>query len=163
MTDSDIELYDKRRTGIIRHIDQVCQYCVKLGERLIEKGEFELGHNLIANGYCHDQSKFRGAEWLFLNDETKESNPVIFAAALKQHISTNKHHPEAWIGGVHDMDRLHLAEMVCDWAARSSEFGTDVRTFFKDKASRKYDMCAQSKPYREIKGLLDILLDGAFK
>ena len=112
MTNSDIELYDKRRISIIRHIDQVCKYCLKLGERLIEKGEVSLGHNLIANGYCHDQSKFFGAEWLYLNDDTKEKDPHLFSAALQQHTSTNKHHPEYWIGGVHEMDRLHKADMI---------------------------------------------------
>ena len=118
---------NKRRKTLIRHIDNVRQSCEKLGELLIDKGEVSLGHMLIANGCCHDQSKFHGAEWLYLNDETRDKQPDLFAAAHLQHVTTNKHHPEAWFGGIHAMDRLHHAEMVCDWAARRSEFGTDWR------------------------------------
>ena len=162
MNQNTKDTLDKHRKSIMRHIDTVRQNCEKLGEVLIDNGEIELGHRLIANGYCHDNSKFLGAEWLYLNDDTRDSSPLQFQAALIQHIQTNKHHPEAWEGGVHDMDRLHRAEMVCDLAARSSEFGTDVRDFLKEKAVKKYDMHFQSKAYKEIKELMSLLLDPPF-
>lgn len=162
MTTNNDEI-SKRRKALVRHIDNVRQSCEKLGEILIEKGEISLGHMLIANGYCHDQSKFHGAEWLYLNDETRDKEPSLFTAAHLQHVTTNKHHPEAWEGGIHAMDRLHRAEMVCDWAARSSEFGTDLREFLKGKATKKFDMTVQSTAYKEIKELMSMLLDPAFK
>jgi len=148
---------------LMRHIDNVRLNCIKLGEILIDKGEVQLGLNLIANGYRHDNSKFHGIEWLYLHDEAKNSNPELFKAAHIQHVTGNKHHPEAWTGGVGEMDRLHKAEMVCDWAARSSEFGTDLRAFLKDVAVKKFDMPIQSKAYREVKELIDLLLDAPFK
>lgn len=148
---------------ILRHTDNVKQNCIKLAEVLIDKGEVKLGLNLIANGQIHDNSKFYGIEWLYLNDETKISNPELFKAAYIQHITLNKHHPEAWIGGIHSMDRLHLGELVCDWASRSSEFGTNLRDFLKDEATKKFDMTVQSRAYREIKELMDLLLDVPFK
>tara|TARA_Y100000296_G_C5092920_1_gene215840 strand:- start:249 stop:731 length:483 start_codon:yes stop_codon:yes gene_type:complete len=157
------EAEDKRRKILIRHIDKVRNNCNILGEKLIEKKEFQLGHNLIANGYCHDNSKFYGAEWLYLNDEANEKEPVLFKAACLHHITTNKHHPEAWEAGIHEMDRLHKAEMVCDWAARSSEFGTDLRGWIKNVATKKFNMTVQSKSYKEIKELVDLLLDDPFK
>ena len=159
----DTEILTKRRKALMRHVDNVRQYCDKLGEILIEKGEESLGHMLIANGFCHDQSKWHGIEWLYLNDETRDSQPELFKAAHLQHVTTNKHHPEAWEGGIHAMDRLHHAEMVCDWAARSSEFGTDLRAYLKEKATKRFDMTTQSKAYRELKELMDLLLDPAFK
>jgi hypothetical protein len=154
---------NKHLKVLLRHIDNVRQNCIKLGDILIEKGEVELGLNLIANGYSHDNSKFYGIEWLYLNDDSKTSHPELFKAAHIHHVSHNKHHPEAWVGGIHEMDRLHRCEMVCDWAARSSEFGTDLRAFLKDKATKRFDMTIQSKAYREVKEIMDLFLDTPFK
>ena len=153
----------KRLKSLLRHIDSVRANCLKLGDSLIEAGEAPLGMKLIANGYCHDNSKFCGIEWLYLNDEVKEANLELFKAALLQHVTINKHHPEAWAGGISTMDKLHHAEMVCDWSARSSEFGTDLRAFLKNKATKKYSMTVQSKSYKQIKDLIDMLLDEPFK
>jgi hypothetical protein len=152
----------KRRKNLLRHIDNVRDLTVVLGDRLIESGEIRLGHRLIANGYCHDASKFYGAEWEYLNDETKEKFPDLFQAAQLHHVSINKHHPEAWEGGIHAMDRLHRAEMICDWAARSSEFGKDLREWIKKVACKKYNMTVQSTAYKDVKELVDMLLDKAF-
>ena len=154
---------EKLLKSLLRHIDNVKSNCVKLGENLIEQGEDRVGRLLIANGYCHDNSKFHGIEWLYLNDDTKTKSPDLFQAALIQHNTTNKHHPEAWEGGIHAMDRVHRAEMVCDWAARSSEFGTDLKDFLKDKAVKRWEMTIQSKAYKETKDLIEMLLDPVFK
>lgn len=159
----DNHVLQKRRTALLRHIDGVRDNCCLLAERLIDNKEVEFGHILIGNGYCHDQSKFYGIEWLYLNDETMAAHPELFAAAHHQHVTTNQHHPEAWVGGIHKMDRLHLAEMVCDWAARSSEFGKDLRDWIKTQGAKKYDFKVQSVVYREIKDLVDMLLDKPFK
>lgn len=146
----------------MRHIDNVRDNCVLLGERLIEKGEVDIGHRLIANGYCHDNSKFEGVEWEGLHTEIKENNPDLFKYANCHHVRTNKHHPEWW-GGIQNMCRLYIAEMVCDWAARSSEFGNDLRGWIKETATKKYDFTLQGKVYKEIKELVDLLLDTPFK
>lgn len=164
MTDEERAL--KRLEALIRHIDHVRNNCTYLGKKLIEQKEEELGYLLIANGYCHDQSKFHGIEWDSLwgmEDALKEESEEKFRAAHKQHVSTNKHHPEAWPDGIHSMDRLHIAEMVCDWAARSQEFGTDLRVWVKEKATKRFDFTFQSKVYKEIKFFIDLLLDKAFK
>ena len=149
---------------LLRHIDNVRSNCCILGERLIDKGEVELGHKLIANGYRHDNSKFHGVEWFYLNEESREQTPDLFKSALLQHTSSlnNKHHPEAWVDGIHSMDRLHLAEFVCDIAARGGEFGTDIRGWIREKATKKYSMTVQSKAYKTIKELVDMLLDEQF-
>lgn len=162
MSDTSLDVIVKRRLALLRHIDNVRNNCCLLAERLFERDQAELGHALIANGYVHDQSKFHGVEWLYLNDETLEESPELFKAAHQQHVTTNKHHPEAWIGGIHSMDRLHRAEMVCDWAARSSEFGKDLREWIKKQATNKFGFTTQSKPYKDIKEFVDLLLDKAF-
>jgi hypothetical protein len=154
---------EKQLRSLTRHIDNVRDSATLLGTRLIEQGEAETGLKLIANGYCHDQSKFKGIEWLHLNEDTRFKQPDLFNAAHLQHVTTNLHHPEAWTGGIRSMTPEYLAEMVCDWHARASEFGTDLREWIKDKATKKFDITCQTSTYREIKEFVDILLDPRFR
>jgi hypothetical protein len=161
----DLQEKDKERLDkILRHIDNVRDSCILLGERLILRGEAEVGRQLIANGYIHDNSKLYGIEWLYLNDETFENEPEKFRLAHIQHITSplNKHHPEAWADGIDEMTRIFRAEMVADWHARSSEFGTDLRDWIKTKAVKKYKMNHSGRTYKEIKELLDMLLERKF-
>ena len=84
----ETDLYNKRRRSLVSHVQHVKQNCEKLGEALIEHNEESLGHKLIANGHCHDQSKFHGVEWLYLHDDVKTSHPELFRAAMIQHIKS---------------------------------------------------------------------------
>lgn len=154
---------DKRLYSILRHIEHVRESCLLLGEKLIERGEDDCGLRLIANGQIHDASKLSGSEWLYLNDETKAESPSLFSSALNQHRCTNPHHPEYWSGGVKDMPRVYLAEMVCDVKSRSSEFGTDIREWVKDEFTKKYKLSCNCTQYREMKDFLDLLLEQGFK
>ena len=56
--------------GITRHMRNVEDNCLILGEKLIERGELELGHDLIANGFIHDASKFHGIEFEYMAPNT---------------------------------------------------------------------------------------------
>ena len=163
MKNKDKEVFQKRLKAVLRHLDNVRANCLLLGERLIEKDEADLGLKLIANGYVHDNSKLYGVEWIGMHDDVKETEPEVFYMAVHQHTTSklNMHHPEYW-GGIEKMPRIFLAEMVCDWAARSSEFGNDLREWIKDVATKKFKMKVQSKVYKEIKELVDILLDKKF-
>jgi hypothetical protein len=157
-------LNNKKLEGLIRHINNVQDATSRLGEKLIEINEEELGLKLIANGRIHDNSKFYGIEWDYLDLETKENNIELFKAALKHHNETNPpHHPEYWVGGIKAMPEPYIAEMVCDWYARSIEFGDNVWTWAKDKASDKYGYTINTNVYREIKRYLELLLEPAFK
>ena len=146
---------------LVRHIRNVQNECELLSERLDKQGRHILARLLIANGMLHDNSKFRGLEWEALDEDTKDKKPEQFAAADQQHISTNPHHPEYW-DGIDSMPSVYLAEMVCDWKARSDEFGTDLREWVKDKATKRWGFAIQSKVYREIKEFVDLLLDKKF-
>ena len=155
------EIKELRLKSIVRHITHVQQSCTLLGERLIDSGEKDIGHKLIANGFIHDNSKFHGIEWLYLHDDLKACEPEMFQMALTQHQTRNPHHPEYW-DGIDNMPRVYLAEMVCDWHARGHEFGTDLRNFIKNHATKKYGFSTQGRVYKEIKGFVDMLLDPAF-
>jgi len=150
--------------GVQRHIANVQQSCRVLGERLIEIEDIADGLQLIANSQLHDNSKLQpGIEWKHLRDEYKEKQPELFKAAHYQHVSSNPHHPEYWPNGIKDMPPVYVAEMVCDWHARATEFGSSVRDWVKDKATKRFGFTVQSTPYKLIKKYLDLLLDTPFK
>ena len=146
---------------LVRHIRNVQDECELLAERLLEQGKQNLARALLANGMLHDNSKFRGVEWDYLSEEAKSKNPEQFKAAVKQHQLTNQHHPEYW-GGIDSMPSVYIAEMVCDWKARSGEFGTDLREWVKEKATKRWHFTTKGRVYKEIKEYLDLLLDPRF-
>lgn len=155
---------ERRLQALLRHIGNVRDNCELLGQRLAERGEEELGLRLVANGQVHDHSKFFGIEWQYLNDGAwpREGDDAMFQAALLQHVTTNLHHPEAWPGGIESMDRLHLAEMCADWGARSAEQGGDLMEWVKDSATRRFGFSLCGRVYKELRGLIGLLLDKRF-
>lgn len=159
---TQVETFNQKHLEeVVRHIDLVRDSCLLLGQRLIDKGEVQVGQKLIANGYIHDNSKFYGIEWLYLTDECREKEPEKFKLAWYQHVSTNPHHPEYW-QSIDEMAREYKAELICDCHARSSEFGTDLREWLKHKATKKWKMNHSGKTYKELKELLDLLLHKPF-
>jgi len=138
------------------HIEMVQKYGYKLGLKLIAMGEVLEGRNLISNIQIHDNSKFSGIEFehLFAGDP-------LLDEVIKHHNSINPHHPEYW-GSIHKMPKLYIQEMICDCTARSAEFGTDVREWFRVKASKKYGYDLDSQVYKDICYYLDILLEKPF-
>ena len=157
----DDEISAKRLAAVLRHIENVQDNCKLLGTRLIEQGRVEFGRTLIANGLIHDNSKLSGIEWEYLHEDVKETNAVLFQLAYQQHIKTNPHHIEFW-GNIEAMPEIYIAEMICDWKSRSSEFGTDFWLWVKEKATKKYKFTIHSRPYKSIKNFADLLLDMPF-
>jgi hypothetical protein len=152
------ELVDMKVDKLLRHISNVRDACQMLGKKFIDKGEVEFGIQLIALGQVHDASKWGGIEWDYLicgdfNGEAK--------LAACHHNRTNKHHPEYW-GSIDNMPRVYVAEMCCDWLARSHEFGTDVWEYVKEKAIPRYEIAPNGKIYKWIKEFLNMLLDKPF-
>lgn len=143
---------------LMRHIRKVQDACELLAGKLLKKGEIDFARKLIACGLTHDNSKFYGVEWENLITSNK---PELLKFAVHHHQQTNKHHPEHW-GSIDDMPRLHLAEMVCDWYARSNEFGTDLWQWVKEDAVVKYNISLQGKTYKTIKEFIDLLLEKPF-
>jgi hypothetical protein len=145
---------------IIRHIEHVRDNCMLLGERLIQQGKKDMGRLLIANGFVHDNSKFYGVEWDYLNSDTED--PELLRIAVSQHNRTNQHHPEYW-GGIDLMPSLYVAEMVCDWKARSGEFGTSLQDWIEGGAATKFDYTKDSEVYRRIIFYTGMLCEKPFK
>lgn len=143
---------------LTRHISNVQEACKLLGKKLIENGEIEFGINLMANGQIHDKSKWSGIEWDYIvygdfNGEAK--------LASQHHNRTNPHHPEFWVN-IDSMPRIYVAEMCCDWLARSNEFGTDIWEYVKEQAIPRYKIAIKGEIYRWIKEFLNMLLEKPF-
>jgi len=171
----------KNLKSVTRHLDLVQDACKLLAERIIdeaielsrevdesglkkadgEKEQIEIKKKidfaimLIANGRLHDNSKFFGIEREYL---IPGEDPQKVKLAHHQHVTTNKHHPEIW-GSLRQMPEIYIAEMVCDWFARSTEAGTDLRKWIKEQALEKYSVSANGKTYKVIKKYVDLLLD----
>jgi len=152
-------------TSIARHIRNVEDNCLLLGEKLIGRGEIDLGHKLIANGHVHDASKFHGIEWDHMapgKPAEEESAKLKLKLAVMHHNRTNSHHPEYW-NGIKNMPRIAIAEMVCDWKARSEEFGTSLRDWIENQATKRFEFTKDDSVYKEINEFVDLLCPNPFE
>lgn len=144
--------------NLLRHLQLVRGATQLLGRRLMWHGQSVFGRLLIARGLVHDNSKFFGIEWDYLhagNDVPKD----VLENAICQHQLTNQHHPEYW-GGINKMPDIALAEMVCDFYARSQEFGTNLRYWINTTAAARY--LPEPDCVAKINHYIDILLEDAF-
>jgi len=147
--------------NLTRHIKLVREACEILSERLIADKQQELAVKILARGYVHDNSKFYGIEWDYLHNGQEVPEEAL-QLAIKQHNTTNDHHPEFW-GGIDNMPEICIMECVCDWYARAQEFGTDLREWIEDTAVKKYKIKRNSEQYKWINECLDLLLINYFK
>jgi hypothetical protein len=151
--------------AIARHIRNVEDNCLFLGEKLIERGEIDLGHKLIANGYVHDASKFHGIEFEYLSVESsdEESAKLKLKLAIHHHRKINPHHVEYWAGGIRDMPTVYLAEMVCDIKARSEEFGTSLRDWIDSEGIKRWGITKNDGEYKMIIKFVNLLCGEPFE
>lgn len=161
----EAELTKAKIQGITRHIRNVEDNCLLLGEKLIDRGEVEFGRQLIANGFIHDASKFHGIEWDHMapGQPTEEEGAKLkLKLAVMHHNRTQSHHPEFW-GKIQDMPRIALAEMVADWKARSEEFGTSLRDWIDEQATKRFLFTKDERVYKEIMEFVDLLCPTPFE
>jgi hypothetical protein len=157
----------KKIAELTRHIRNVEDNCLLLGTKLIENGEIVVGKQLIANGFVHDTSKFYGVEFENLtsstsNNSVEENAKLKIRMALQHHVLTNSHHPEYW-NGIKNMPRVALAEMVCDFKARSEEFGTNLREWIDEKTTKKFEFTKNDEVYKTIMNFVDLLCPKPFE
>jgi hypothetical protein len=151
----------ERIDGLLRHINLVRENCGILAEKFIVKGELELARKLIHAAQIHDAGKFIGIEWQFLTDPGV-TNKAGLRYALDHHNHTNPHHVQYW-GLIENMPDVFLAEMVCDWKARSTEFGTDLRMYLKNMAMKKFKIARDSAVHKKIVEYIEMLCPKPFE
>lgn len=149
--------------SITRHINLVQQNAQILAEKLIKLGENDLAIHLVKNSLHHDSSKFSGIEWKYLLSQPEdEEGKLLLKIAICQHNTTNKHHPEAWPGGIHSMDDLALCEFCCDTKSRASEFGTSFLEWINGPAMARYKFSKNDLVYEKIMKYVNLLIDQTF-
>lgn len=146
--------------NLVRHKELVKDAAVLLGKRLIYQGRVELGRQIIERGFAHDNSKFFGIEWQYLH-AGKDVPKDVLDVAIGHHRSINAHHPEHH-GGLIYMDQTSVAEMVCDWYARSQEFGTGLRQWISSEATEKFKLDSCPTQATWITEFVSILLEDVF-
>lgn len=144
---------------LLRHIEHVRDHTQTMGFKLIEMGDIDLGIKLIANGLIHDNSKFKGIEFEGL---TQTDDTELLRTCVKQHNQTNPHHPEYW-NGIKNMPDLFIAEMVCDWAARSGESGTDFREWIEKESLTRFEYSKTDEVYGKIIKYANLLVEAPLK
>jgi len=142
------------------HIARVQENAHNLAEWLADNGQRELGRVLLANAHVHDASKWHGIEWEVLH-MGPDVDKALLKKAIEQHQKTNPHHPEYW-GGLSGMPVVYVAEMVCDWLARSQELATDMREWVRKEAPQRFDFHHAEDQVAHIKGFIDVLLPKKF-
>lgn len=160
-----IDLATLNVDAIIRHIQNVQDNCIILGKKLIERGCIELGANLIKNGFLHDSSKFSGIEWENMTPLTtieERNEKAKLKMAIQHHSKTNSHHPEYW-GNIKDMPNIAILEMVCDWKARSEEFGTSLRDWIDESALKRWNFTKNDEVYKKIIEYVDMICEKPFQ
>lgn len=168
-TDSEQNIMTDRDkiNSILRHIKKVEDNCNLLAHKTYD-GNPTWTLELIKRGRMHDLSKLTSYEFKNLWPESDK-----FRIALAQHRKGNRHHPEYFDHeddrpnhGIHHMNDLDVAEMVCDCLARAQEFGTDVREWFfgdGDNAPSKYNYKKGDAVWDTIDKYIDLLITSKFK
>jgi hypothetical protein len=114
------------------HIERV-RHCLTLLANVSEHRD-----ELLERARTHDASKYGPEErvpyiWLTEYHRCRRTGEAFaypegmserVRAAVRQHVTTNRHHPE-FHADPNDMTDVDLIEMVCDWTAMAQEFGED--------------------------------------
>lgn len=152
--------------SITRHMRNVEDSCLILGEKLIGRGEIQLGKNLIANGFIHDASKLHGIEFEFMSpgiNTNEETAKLKMKMAIQQHRSVNPHHVEYWNSKIENMPDVFLAELCCDLKARSEEFGSSFIDYIEECVEKKWNINKESKTYKRILDFVGLLCEIPFQ
>ena len=159
--------------GVLKHIKKVETNCYVLAKHFASLGQEDFAIDLIKRARKHDLSKFNSFE---LKNLHMPNNNEDFAAALRNHHIENSHHPEHYnhmikykrkeeqenFAAIKYMSLLDIAEMVCDWVARGQEFGTSVREWIENEATKKYKFSMDDEIGLEIQRHLAVLLTPKF-
>lgn len=143
MTKSKIEELE----DVIKHKQYVLDSCWKMAKYLFSINEEELGLELLRRASIHDNSKLEDEELEALSriseDKTtlKEASEKLTSfkiKAIELHWKNNRHHPE-FFSDTKNMSELDIIEMVCDWHARSVQYGTNLIEFFETRQKNRFN------------------------
>lgn len=142
----------KQEKAYTEYVDDHCRRVLdayyKYGKKILEiMGNPSLDEDLLRRCVNHDKSKFDPVEFLGYRmhynpepGEDKDKADKMWDKAWLHHENMNSHHPEYWmqrdvneerkddntpilvISRAIEMDRIDVAEMLCDWIACGTKF-----------------------------------------
>lgn len=128
------------------HKSYVIVACLKMSKYLVSIGKDTLALMLLQRANMHDNSKLIGPELELLSsiygNQDAFINPSVQLTTcekdiIEKHWENNRHHPEHF-KNVENMTELDIVEMVCDWYARSLQYGTDFLEFVKTRQETRF-------------------------
>lgn len=128
------------------HKSFVISACIKMSKYLNSIDERELAIMLLNRANIHDNSKLIGPELELLSsiygNQSAFINPNVQLSnsekdVIEKHWENNRHHPEHF-EDFDKMSELDILEMVCDWYARSMQYGTDFLDFVKVRQETRF-------------------------
>ena len=132
------------------HKSLVLQEANKLFIWLCKNGKRNVAEKLAKAALIHDDSKLSKLECSSMakikakvkpeEDSMKDPNVLPnddIIEILENHWKNNRHHPEHF-PNVNDMKEHDIAEMVCDWSARSIQYGTNLMEFAKTRLENRF-------------------------
>lgn len=153
---TDLDKLKEMAEDTVTHKKLVLDNCLLISRYLLSKRRIELATKLMSRGCEHDNSKFEPEEFRrmaqILNgrqcftDANVQLSPEE-VKAIKHHWEGNRHHPE-FFDNSDDMTELDVIEMVCDWFARSIQYGTDFIPFVKERQENRFKF--SKKKFAEV-------------
>lgn len=143
---TDIDKLKSMAEDTTTHKKLVMDNCYLMFKWLADHDQLQMGIDLLKRGSVHDNSKFNADEFkrmamilksrdCFTNADNQLSPEEI--RAIEAHWAKNRHHPE-YFESSSDMTELDMIEMVCDWFARSRQYGTDFIPFVKERQKNRF-------------------------
>lgn len=130
----------------ILHKKLVMDACYKMSKYLFNVHRDDEGFALLKRAQVHDNQKFCTAEINSLqklagtNDNMTNQKYTMTESdkeCIALHWKNNRHHPEHF-DNVDEMTELDIMEMVCDWFARSEQYGTDFMDFVITRQNNRF-------------------------
>ena len=128
------------------HKKFVMEAGIKLIDYLFEQNRSQDAIALASRCSCHDDSKLGPSEMQEFLKLPNEGLNMKFADMpladnisnlIRVHWANNRHHPE-YFQDYHEMTELDVIEMVCDWYARSQQYGTNFKEFVKTRQKIRF-------------------------
>lgn len=133
-------------SDLIAHKKYVLDTCKMMAFYLDSVGRHDESLELLRKGFTHDMSKLNPEELesfleLKIKNKCFKNANSIMNDFEKEHIAihwrNNSHHPEHF-ERVEDMEEIDILEMVCDWAARSMQYGTNLVEFIETRQVNRF-------------------------
>lgn len=148
----------------IIHKQYVLASALKMFKYLCTINKSDLGLELLKRASIHDNSKLEDDE-LYLLSRLKDRKEAFTEAeytpdemtrmSIEEHWKRNRHHPE-FFKDPSEMTELDILEMICDWHARSVQYGTDLLEFVRVRQKNRFHF--NKKMYNDILNYCKILL-----